>query len=585
MRKLIALWLLLAFTAVSVPAIAADRVIVYPLQNPSSVQTNTMQRYPRLAIGNFLRDMLGPSNLGGSYANMTISPVASTLYVTVAPTNAGTDGTLYQLGADDTNPLPLNVSPQLAADATTIMIQGLLSAQTANIGPLSPPGTSGQSVYYLIEAQIQQVDTNAQSQLFVNSAGAKYYQTVNTDRTDAIVFQSKAGTAGVSPSPPSLDSGWISIGLVLVPYGATAITSGMISMTQPFAGFLQASSVPNCSASNPCVPQATASPQPAGGAYYNSSGQLFSSPTPSPAPTPAAAASLYGWTGSAWTPAPSPSPAATNGVALPSGAGSLSPTYGLAAIAPYSVTANNTAATATPAPISAAALAGLLGGANGCPPQITTYTGTSSDTSGTYTTPTCNGVTATTLWIRAVGGGGGGGGSGTSSGTTNSGSGDNSTFGSSLLTASGGGAGGGASSGTAAAGSGGSASGGNIANISGSAGTIGTIGTSSVGFGGLGGQNPLGASGQQVTNGTSGNNAVGCGGGGAGGGAASTTTYAGSGGGAGGYVEHILTAPAASYSYTAGKYGAGGSNASGSPTGGGHGGGGCIIIVAGWTSL
>jgi hypothetical protein len=228
----------LFFLAMASRTIASDRVIVYPLQNPSSTQQATIQRYPRISIGTFLRDALGVSYTGGTYNNLTISP-GTGLYVTVAPSVANTTGSVYQQGQDDVNPIPVNVTPQLSADPTVIMLQGLFPANTTStpLGPLTAPSTSGQSIYYLIEAQITQVDTNPQSVLFVNQANSKYYQTVNTTRSDAIVFQVKAGTASATPTVPTIDSGWISIGTVLVAYGQSSISSGNISMTLPFQGF------------------------------------------------------------------------------------------------------------------------------------------------------------------------------------------------------------------------------------------------------------------------------------------------------------------------------------------------------------
>lgn len=236
MKRLRHVLALLGIMALSSPAMAGDRVIVYPYQNPSSTQESLVQRYPRVAIGNLLRDMLGSSNAGGVYTNMTINPVTG-LYVDVAPTNSNNDGTLYQMGQSDANPVPVNITPQLAADPTVIMLQGLLSTASSQIGPIAVPSTPGQSQYTLIEAQLQTVDTNPQQETFVNSAGGKFPQTVNTQRTDQIVFQAKAGTAGTSPTVPSVDSGWVSIGTILVPQGTSTITTGMITASTAFTGF------------------------------------------------------------------------------------------------------------------------------------------------------------------------------------------------------------------------------------------------------------------------------------------------------------------------------------------------------------
>jgi hypothetical protein len=162
--------------------------------------------------------------------------------------------------------------------------------------------------------------------------------------------------------------------------------------------------------------------------------------------------------------------------------------------------------------------------------------------SGTYTTPTgCKAI-----FIRCVGGGGGGAGAGTGAGA--GGSGGSTTF--STL--------------TAAFGTGGQVTGG------GGDGGVGTNGDVNVrgGFGGFGGggatQNaggggstPLGCGGGVVpTGGYNGTAAAGYGA--AGGGASSPASGSGGGGGAGGYVEKLISSPAATYSYAIGAAGAAG---------------------------
>lgn len=187
--------------------------------------------------------------------------------------------------------------------------------------------------------------------------------------------------------------------------------------------------------------------------------------------------------------------------------------------------------------------------------------------SGTYTTP------SNCLWIRIrmVGGGGGGGGSG-SSGTTNGGTGGTTTF--STLSAGGGSGGTGGSTSSNAGGSGGTASGGNIVNFNGAAGQGLTYpGAGSTWLGGSGGQNAFfgGASGQTTLAGITNSGAGGAGG------ATSTSICAASGGGSGASVEHVLTSPAASYSYAVGAAGTAGT-AGVSGVNGTAGGSGIIIV-------
>jgi len=200
--------------------------------------------------------------------------------------------------------------------------------------------------------------------------------------------------------------------------------------------------------------------------------------------------------------------------------------------------------------------------------------------SATYTTPT--GV----RWIRVrlIGGGGGGGGSGTTaSGPGAGGTGGNTTFGTTLLEGNGG--------------VGGSAT---LASA-GAVGGAASLGTGPVGLalsGGYGGANVgsgtvgavyslggLGAASAFAGGGTVGANAAGSaaptntGAGGGGGspanGVASVTS--GCGGGAGGFVDAIITAPAATYDYAVGAAGTAGT-AGTSGNAGGAGGSGVIIV-------
>jgi hypothetical protein len=216
-------------------------------------------------------------------------------------------------------------------------------------------------------------------------------------------------------------------------------------------------------------------------------------------------------------------------------------------------------------------------------PTIQKFT---SGTAQTYTTPTTN--TPLYLRVRMVGGGGGGGGSGSGTAKPNSGTdGTASTFGTSLVSAGGGqggqagaannttGGNGGTSSlggaiGTALTGSSGSGSGFNGADTNMDEG--GGAGGASF-FGGSGG----GGSASNFAGLAAASN-TGGGGGGAGVSFSSLGQTGGAGGGSGGYVEAILPNPAATYAYTVGAKGTGGT-AVGSGSAGGDGGTGYIEVT------
>lgn len=190
---------------------------------------------------------------------------------------------------------------------------------------------------------------------------------------------------------------------------------------------------------------------------------------------------------------------------------------------------------------------------------LPTFQKFTSGTSATYTTP------ANCLWIRIrmVGGGGGGGGGGTS-GNGGSGGGNSVFSGSGLSTlTAGGGTGAPNSNGTT---SGGAATNGNVLSLNGSSGGgAGTTALGSVaGGGGVSYFGGAGAGGGGTSAGGSATPNSGSGGGGGGG----TSSQTGSGGGAGAYIEHIITSPVSTYTYTVGAAGAGGANGSGGGFGG-----------------
>jgi len=187
--------------------------------------------------------------------------------------------------------------------------------------------------------------------------------------------------------------------------------------------------------------------------------------------------------------------------------------------------------------------------------------------SGTYTTPSA----CTRINVRLVGGGGGGAGSGTSPGAAAAGS--NTTF--STFTGGGGGAG---QAGNGAVGAAGTAAGGDINITGGQGGPTSGIADKP---GGAGGVSVFGGNGPMTYFSTIPGNAAransGSGGSGAG---CSATVAAGGGGGAGGYVEGLITSPAATYSYAVGAGGAGGTLGTSGDAGGAGGSG--IIIVDEW---
>ena len=234
MKKILAAALAVCFALLAMPVQAqtapSGRSIVYPLENQPSVDAVLQPaRFTRLALGSWMLHALNlTSNGSGAVSNCTTAP-GTGLYVTVAPTLSGSLCGLYQVTADDANPMPVGYTPNLAADPTLIVVQALQGGSTAALGPFTAPGV-GLSVYWLLEAQISTTDTVASSRSFLNAlTGAVSHPTVATQRQDAIAYQLKQGTPGSSPSKPAVDSGWVPVAFVLVPNGKTQILTGDIS--------------------------------------------------------------------------------------------------------------------------------------------------------------------------------------------------------------------------------------------------------------------------------------------------------------------------------------------------------------------
>lgn len=222
-----------------------------------------------------------------------------------------------------------------------------------------------------------------------------------------------------------------------------------------------------------------------------------------------------------------------------------------------------------------AAAVGALGTATS--PTIQQFT----SGSGTYNTP------ANVKWIRARMAGGGGGSSGSSNASSDSGSGGtggNTIFGTTLLVANGG-TGGTGSSNVGAGGTGGSASFGAASGIALSGGggqAVVQTGGSNSSPGTFGGVNAFGGNARAPAQGAAGlAGATNTGAGGSGPGA-STSSISGAGGGAGGYVDAIISAPSATYSYAVGASGSAGTAGTGGSVGG-AGAAGIIVIEEHYT--
>lgn len=204
----------------------------YPYEVPAETDFLYATRFAYEGLGLAVMDFLGVTTLVAGLACTATGPAS--LNVNIGP------GRIYSLqNLEDTAWGILAGVGGLPVDTNAdhkIIKQGLFRDTTAF--PCAAPGTTGQSINYLIEASFSEVDANPVSLPFV-SATPPYPPiapaTLNTVRKDSCVITVKAGVAATTgtQTTPSPDSGNVGLWVVTVANGQTTITSGNISAYTP----------------------------------------------------------------------------------------------------------------------------------------------------------------------------------------------------------------------------------------------------------------------------------------------------------------------------------------------------------------
>ena len=218
-----------------------DRVFVYPGEQPTAETILKLERNKMIAQGVELQAIIGSSTV---VDGLTCVPtVPASLVVQIGP------GSIYQIENVDATAygtLPVDL-------VDNIIKQGIIFTTTPLT--LTPPGTAGQAINYLIQAQLQETDTDTAVLPYFNSANPQVPFTgpngsgtaQPTTRKCVVALQAKAGVAATAGSQvtPSPDAGWVGLYAVTVANGATALTSSQIA---------QVSSAPFISVKLPSVP-------------------------------------------------------------------------------------------------------------------------------------------------------------------------------------------------------------------------------------------------------------------------------------------------------------------------------------------
>lgn len=202
-----------------------DRVQVWSGAQARAVDLLLSERNTMIALAKLTEMLLGTGTLVAGLSCVPTSPASMSVQV-----NAGQIFSLQNLDSTAFSSLPLDNTHQ-------IVKQGIMLDAVA-LG-CAAPGTSGQSINYLVQAAFQEVDGGSTVLSYYNSAnptspysgpsnsGAANY----TLRQDQCVVTVKAGTAATtgSQTTPAPDSGNVGLWVVTVANGASTITSGNIN--------------------------------------------------------------------------------------------------------------------------------------------------------------------------------------------------------------------------------------------------------------------------------------------------------------------------------------------------------------------
>ncbi len=202
-----------------------DRQTAYPGQILPETVLLQMAKDSMIGVAKLSSALFGTSTMANGFAVTPTGPAS--LQVLVAP------GEIYSLTSIDAT-----AYSSLAADTThSIMKQGILLDGLTLSCPA--PGTTGQSINYLVQATYQDLDANPVLLPYYNSANpalpfsgiGNNGMTQNTSRKGAALVAVKAGASATtgSQTTPAPDAGYVGLYVVTVAFGQTTITSASIS--------------------------------------------------------------------------------------------------------------------------------------------------------------------------------------------------------------------------------------------------------------------------------------------------------------------------------------------------------------------
>jgi hypothetical protein len=261
-----------------------DRGIVYPGAIPLDTDLLSTNRNAMVGLGFLARAAFGTGTVVDGLAITPTGPAS--MVVNIGPGSIASqetvDATAYGSLALDTSDALVKMGINLTSTSFT----------------LTAPGTSGQSINYLVEATFAETDGTAVVLPYYNSTNsedpysgpANSGTAQNTLRTQRASLQLKAGTAATTgtQTTPAVDSGWVGLYVITVNYGQTTITSGNLSGARlASAPFISAQCQGGAVASGPTSAsslsvQATFTPVRSGVVIANGNGGISGTSNSSP---------------------------------------------------------------------------------------------------------------------------------------------------------------------------------------------------------------------------------------------------------------------------------------------------------------
>lgn len=202
-----------------------DRAIVYAGQIPLDTDLLSTNKNAYLGLSKLAAAILGTNTVVNGLGCVPTAPASLTVNV-----NPGEIYSLQNIDATGYGSLSL--------DTTHSIVKQGISLDAVNLN-CPAPGTTGQSINYLIEASFTETDTNLIVLPYYNSTNpAQAFAGPNnngssqaTVRKDGISLVAKAGVAATTgtQTTPSADVGFVGLWVVTVANGQTTITAGNIS--------------------------------------------------------------------------------------------------------------------------------------------------------------------------------------------------------------------------------------------------------------------------------------------------------------------------------------------------------------------